>query len=53
MSNDSFLCRAPASITTVLNACWDLVKVAGFFSSSGLVALVLDIKIMVVVVAKK
>ena len=39
--NGPFLCRALASCAAILNACWAFVILAGFFLSSGLVAVVL------------
>ena len=48
-----FLCRALALCAAVLNACWALVFLAGFFLSSGLVYLFLAIAMVVIVVDVK
>ena len=53
MANGSFFCRDLASVTVVLNACWALVKVAGFFLSPGLVSVDLAIAMVFVVVGEK
>ena len=53
MNDGSILCRALASVAAALNACWALVKVAGFFLLFRLVAFVLAIAMVVAVVGKK
>ena len=50
IANRSILCRALASVTNVLKACWSLVKVVVLFFSFGFV---LAIVIIVLVVGKK
>ena len=50
MTSGSILCRALASVISVLSMCWALVKLAGFFLSFGLVSFVLAIVMVVVVI---
>ena len=53
MVNGPFLCCSLAFCATILNACWALVVLTGFFLSSGLVASFLVIVMAVVVVVDK